>query len=159
MYGEDGLWEYFEVNCPVHRLDLSYKNTQGNVGKLELFTEELMLIREDMTQYREILNRLAKKKVTQDQVNAFMKKVFGYSQAEYNELATRTRHTLDRINESVATEEKELGMTPYALLQGVTRYTTHKLSESIEDTLFGVTQGSAKLINERAHQQAIALLN
>lgn len=134
---------------------VSYKNTIGNVGKLELFTQELVQVRRNIANYKETLEKLAVRKITQTEIDTFMKKVFGYSQAEYKELATRTRHTLDRINRSVAIEEQVLGMTAYSLLQGITRYTTHEITESAEDTFFG----TAKVINEKAHIAAIALLN
>lgn len=136
-------------------LELNFKNTPGNAGKIEYFGDKILEIQYGIDNYRELLNKLAQKQVTQSQINTFMKKVFGYDQSEYNELTTRRRNTLDRINESVAIEQNELGANAYALLQGITHYTSHVLSDSVEDTFFG----TAATINRNAHVAASALLN
>jgi hypothetical protein len=136
-------------------IDLSFKNTLGNVGKLEYFGHQVVQLRTELTTYQESLNRLAQKQVTQPQIDIFLKNVFGYNSAEYKDLTTRRKNILDRINESVAIEQRDLGTNLYSLLQGVTRYTSHELGDSAENTFFG----GASEINQKAHAQAFALLN
>lgn len=136
-------------------LELSFKNTLGNAGKLEYFGEQIVQLQYEQNNYRELLNKLAQKPVTQTEINQFMKRVFGYDQTEYKELTTRKRNILDKINESVAIEQRELGMNAYSLLQGITHYTSHELSDSVEDQFFG---GAAR-INQDAHIAVAALLN
>jgi hypothetical protein len=101
------------------------------------------------------LSKLAKKEVTQSQIDSILSKVIGYNQAEYKELTTRKRNILDRINQSVAIEQKDLGNNLYSLLQGITRYTSHDISEGLDDTFFG----NAAIINQKAHTEVFALLN
>jgi len=136
-------------------IELSFKNTSGNVGKLEYFGTQIIELGSDITRYKETLDKLAKKEVTQSQIDSFMKKVFGFNQAEYKELSTRKRNILDRINQSVAIEQNSLGTNAYSLLQGITRYTTHEISNSPDDLFFG----GAATINAKAHVESIALLN
>lgn len=136
-------------------IELSFKNTPGNIGKIEYFGHQIIQLRHDLVNYKELLNQLSRKAVSQTEVNQFMKKVLGYDQTEYKELTTRKRNILDKINQSVAIEERDLGMNLYTLLQGITRYTSHEVAESVEDQFFG----GAATMNEKAHGAALAILN
>lgn len=136
-------------------IELSFKNTIGNAGKIEYFGHQIVQLRHDIVNYNELLNQLSRKSVTQIEVNQFMKRVLGYDQTEYKELTTRKRNILDKINQSVAIEERDLGMSLYTLLQGITRYTSHEVAESVEDQFFG----GASTMNEKAHTAALSILN
>lgn len=130
-------------------MDLAFKNTPGNQGKWALFCDEIVQALADTRRYNEYLNTAAQRKVTQKEINAFFKKLLGYSQEDYKELTTRKRNILDRINQATAIEMQQAGATAYALLNGVTRYTTHDLAGGLLDTL--LTDNPAKL-NATAHQ-------
>ena len=102
-------------------VSLSFRNTIGNTGKIIGLVDEITQIDHQLVSYKEDLNRIAKIKYTKKDVNEFFKKFLGFSIEEYKDQSTRSQNIFDRINESVAIEERELGMTPYTLLQGVTR--------------------------------------
>lgn len=104
-----------------NEVSLSFKNTIGNVGKVLLLTDELLHIDHQLESYKEDLNRIAKIQYNKQDVNRFFKSFLGFTADEYKDQSTRRQNIFDRINESVAIEEKELGMTPYTLLQGITR--------------------------------------
>jgi len=137
-------------------ISLSFKNTIGNIGKIAYFGDQISKVLTEQVEYKNLLNSLASKQVSQSQVDTFLLKLLGYNQKSYKELTTRKRNILDKINQSVAIEERQLGMTPYTLLQGITRYTTHELAGGDKDLLMFDTP--AKL-NQEAHVHALALLN
>lgn len=128
---------------------LSFKNTPGNQGKWAYFCDEILRVLNDTTAYQDWLNRAVTKKVTQAQIDAFFESLLGYSQTEYKELTTRKRNILDAINQTTAIEMQQVGANAYALLNGVTRYTSHNLAGGNMDLL--MTDNPAKL-NKTAHQ-------
>lgn len=136
-------------------LELSFKNTLGNAGKLEYFGNQIIQLRHNIDTYKESLNKLAEKTVTQKEIDTFMKSVLGYNQSEYKDLTTRKRNILDKINKSVAIEQRDLGTNLYSLLQGITRYTSHEVVDSVDDTFFG----NAAKLNLDAHHAAFSMLN
>jgi hypothetical protein len=124
-------------------IELAYKNTAGNQPKMKLFCDEILTMLKDTQNYREFLNQAAKVQFTQEMIDAFYKKLLGYNEKGYKELTTRKRNILDKINASVGVEQRDLGPTLYALLNGVTRYTSHDLAGGVMDKL--LTDNAAKL--------------
>jgi hypothetical protein len=102
-------------------ISLSFKNTIGNVGKVLLLIDELTQIDHQIETYNQDLNRLANIEYKKEDINKFFKSLLGFDFTDYKDQGKKSRNIFDKINESVAIEEKELGMTAYTLLQGVTR--------------------------------------
>lgn len=127
-------------------LDLSYKNTFGNQGKIIGLVDEIVQIEHNIEEYQSELSRIAQIKFSKSQVNEFYTKLLGYSEAEYVDLPKISQNRFDKIQESVAIEEKDLGMTPYTLLQGITRYNMTR--EDSDSYLYG----AGEKMNKLAHQ-------
>lgn len=130
-------------------IELAYKNTAGNQPKMQLFCDEILTMLKDTQNYREFLNQAAKVQFTQATIDAFYQKLLGYNEKEYKTLSTRKRNILDKINASVAVEQRDLGPTLYTLLNGVTRYTSHDLAGGVMDKL--LTDNAATL-NQTANK-------
>lgn len=127
-------------------LDLSYKNTLGNQGKIIGLVDEIVQIEHNVTEYQNDLSRIAQIKFNKSQVNEFYTKLLGYSEAEYTDLPKISQNRFDEIQEAVAIEEKDLGMTPYTLLQGITRYNMTREDEN------SYLYGAGEKMNKLAHQ-------
>lgn len=134
---------------------LSFKNTIGNQAKALLFCDQIADCIADIQNYKDGLELLAKTPVTQKQIDEFLTKVTGYDMKEYKDFKTKRRNIIDRINESVAIEQQQLGMSLYTLLNGITRYTTHDLAGGSVDN---VMYGGAERMNRIAHQEAFAMV-
>lgn len=129
-------------------LAISYKNTLGNQGKIMKFTNEIATLKLHVEDYQKQLERICQISYTTKQVNEFFKDLLGYSMEEYKDLHTKSRAILDSINACVAIEEQSLKMSPYTLLQGITRYCSHSLNKGEEGYLFG----SGEQLIKKAHQ-------
>lgn len=129
-----------------NEIDLAYKNTLGNQSKIGLMTKEVLQINTQLNDYHKELEKLVNMKVSNKGIQDFYFALLGYSYTDYKDLHKKSQTLLDKINESVAIEEKELGMSKYTLLQGITRYVSHELSE--ESLLYG----SGQRLSKQAHQ-------
>lgn len=127
---------------------VSYKNTKNNADKYLMFTDEIVKTSLDVSNYVEKLNILAKKTISQKEIDDFYMNIFGINRTTYTESHKRSQNIFDRINECVAIEEGNTGMSAFSLLAGVTRYTTHELAENDEDLMFSTPAH----INSLAHQ-------
>jgi len=137
-------------------VQLSFKNTFGNIGKIALFCSEISKVSNDMKQYKKNLESISLVQLNTKQLDEYMTKVTGYNVADYKNLTTRKRNILDRINESIAIEQKNTGNTLYSALQGFTRYTTWNLSEGNQDNiLFDLPEK----LNKAAHIEAFTVVN
>jgi hypothetical protein len=135
---------------------LSFKNTPGNQGKWVIFCDEILQVLGDLPRYQAFLQRTTTIDVNTAKVNAFFKELLGYGLDEYKELTVRKRNILDRINESVAREMNDHGSSVFALIQGVTRYTTHHLAEGDPDALL---LNTPEKLTRQAHSLAAAMLS
>ena len=120
----------------------------GNQAKIMNFTNEISLLKLQVSDYQMQLEIIANINYTTREVNNFFTGLLGYSIQDYKSLHAKSRGILDSINESVAIEEQSLKMSPYTLLQGVTRYVTHNLNRNEESYLFG----SGEQLIKRAHE-------
>jgi len=127
-------------------LDLSYKNTLGNQGKIIGLVDEIVQIEHNVSEYQNDLSRISQIQFTQSQVNDFMTKLLGYNETDYPELSKISQNRFDDIQEAIAIEEKDLGMTPYTLLQGITRY---NMTRDDQDSYL---YGAGEKMNRLAHQ-------
>lgn len=142
------LWCTNGAKSWQNELTLSFKNTKGNVGKTGMFCNEIAKIDTQIGNYRDLLQKAADRKVTQPEIDNFMFAVCGVNQKTYNETNGKARAIFDRINASTLIETNELGNTAYALLQGITHYTTHHLSDGNID---GIQFDNAANVNKLAH--------
>lgn len=137
-------------------VDLAMKNTINNQAKVLTFANEIIKVVSMVDSHVDMLGKASKIEVNSKMVNDFITEVTGYNVADYHELNTRSRNTLDRINQSVAIEMQNTGNNLFSLLQGITRYTTHDLANGeIEKILYA----KANDINTKAHQLVYAELN
>lgn len=105
--------------------EVSFKNTKGNIGKVNHLTHDVAKAINSQSNYKEFLQSLTKREITKKEHNEYIKRVTGIDATQYNELTTRSRNILDKINQAVAIEQREAGATAWALLNGITRYTNH----------------------------------
>lgn len=141
------LWCENGAKSWQNELNLSFKNTKGNVGKTGFFCSEIAKIDAQIDNYKELLQLAAQRKVTKNEINRFMEIVIGISQDTYNEQNGKKRAIFDRVNASTLIEQNELGNTAYALLQGITRYTTHVIGNGPDSVQFD----NPAAINKAAH--------
>lgn len=128
--------------------EIKFKNTEKNHKRMLVFTDNLLNVNQDVENYMKQLGSIANLGINDTQINAYIRNVFGINNDD-QKLHTRTKRILDKINESVAIEMNNTGKTAYSLLQGITRYLTHEVSDgSEEDLIFG----GAAVINKKAHQ-------
>lgn len=137
-------------------LELAFKNTPGNTGKVAMFCKEIAMMANDIQNYKSNLEVIAKKEISAKELEDYITKATGYSPKQNKEMTSRMRNILDKINQAVAIEQQSTGNTLYSALQGITRYTTHDLAGgSMESVMFG----TAERINKQAHELAFAGLN
>lgn len=137
-------------------VDLSMKNTTKNQAKVFTFANEIIKVVSMVDSHVDMLGKASKIEVNSKMANDFITQVTGYNVADYHELTTRTRNTLDRINQSVAIEMQNTGNNLFSLLQGITRYTTHDLANGKMEKILYAT---ANDLNTKAHQLVYAELN
>src|SRR5690606_27450432 len=88
---------------------VAFKNTKGNIGRTNILCNDVAKAMNSQTEYKEFLGSLTKRQISTKEHNEFIKKVTGIDAREYSDLTTRSRNILDKINESVAIEQKDAG--------------------------------------------------
>lgn len=137
--------------------ETSFKNTKGNIGKINLMGNDVAKAINSQTDYRLFIEGLIKRTITPKEHNEYIKKVTGLDINQYNDLNTRSRNILDKINESVAIEMNDAGQTAWALLNGITRYTNHEVKKTHADTQEYIYVGTGSSMNEDAQKYAYEL--
>lgn len=137
--------------------NVAFKNTKGNVGKVNMLCEDLVKVMQSSEEYTEGIRALGNRKITAKEHNEFILKVTGMDPKKYNEMTKRQQSTLDKINEAVAIEMKDAGATAWALLNGITRYTNHMATKGDVNDYIYVDSGL--ILNEKAQKESFALLN
>lgn len=137
----------------VKDVDLSMKNTINNQAKMFTFVNEIIKVVDMADAHANMLNLATKIVVNKAMVNKFITDVTGLNVADYNNLTTRSRNTLDRINQSVAIEMQNTGNNLFSLLQGITRYTTHDVANG---DMQKILYNQANDLNVKAHQLVYA---
>lgn len=133
----------FRVFCSNGRagwdsqVGLSFKNTKNSEGKYLLFTEEIIKTIQTVENYVQYLGQLAKKPVTQSQLDDFYLRLTGTNQHEYNNAHGIVKKNFDAIQNAVMIESNNTGMNLFSLNQAITRHATHNLAEVEEDVYFG----------------------
>lgn len=130
---------------------ISLKNTKNNHIKAMSVCSELMDAVSNVQTYADSIGKLAAKKLTKKQVNAFISKLVGWDiEADLmgKTLHPKRQSILDHINASIATEFDNTGANAFSLLQGITRFSTHVQAEGNESELI---YGTAAQYNSKAH--------
>ena len=127
---------------------ISFKNTKNNSDKYLLFTEQIVKTSQDVEDYVKYLGELAKKPITQEQLDDFYFRITGVSKANYEEAHGKSKKIFDALQNAIQIEANNTGMNAFSILQGATRYATHQLAEVEEDLYFG----NAATFNQTAHQ-------
>lgn len=136
--------------------NVAFKNTINNHVKIYNLCQYIEQSVKNSDDFVTNIGRLVDIKVTQKEIDTFLTKVTGYDVQEYKDLTTRKRNILDAINANIAIEAKNTGDNLFSLVNGITRYTTHDMSEGNEEKLF--YSSSAKM-NINALNLAFAELN
>lgn len=71
-------------------------------------------------------------------------------------ISTKKQNKIEILNSSMMGEIADIGMNAFALFQGVTHYTTHKLEQ--KERVFGNVLGNAAKLNERAYEFVTSLM-
>ena len=138
-------------------MEVSVKNTLGNIGKIGALTNEVALMYNEKENFIEFIKSMNSFKVTKKHQDAFLQKVVGMNGKEYSELTTRKRNIFDAINQSCAIEMKRTGNTMWGLLNGITNYTNHVASKN--DTENYIYADSGLKLNNEAQKFALELMN
>ncbi len=136
---------------------VSFKNTKGNIGKANLLCSDVAKAINSQKEYKEFLEVLTKKEISKKEHNEFIKRVTGYDIAEYNDMTTRSRNIIDKINQAVAIERKEAGATAWALLNGITRYTNHMVKRTETDRIDYIYADQGSKLNDTAQHVAFEM--
>lgn len=132
---------------------LSFKNTKNNSDKYLLFTEQILRTYKDVEDYVKYLEDLAKKPITQKQLDDFYLRITGVNKENYEKAQGKSKKIFDKLQNAIQIEANNTGMNAFSLLQGATRYATHELAEVEEDLYFG----NAAVFNQKAHQLIYSL--
>lgn len=143
---------------------VSFKNTKHNVGKLSIATDtawvagcEQIIKMIDQTQsVKKAFQLFDKTEVTRKEVDAYVKKVFGYSNTERAELGKVKTERLDQIMASFDLEMSRTGNTVWGMLNGVTHFTNH-IAETDNREDYMLT-GAGLLTNDKAQKFALELV-
>lgn len=120
-----------------NQMGLSFKNTKNSNGKYLLFTEEIIKTAHSVDNYAKYLENLAKKPITQKQLDEFYLRVTGTNQHEYEKAHGVVKKNFDAVQNAVMIESQNTGMNLFSLSQAITRHATHNLAEVEEDVYYG----------------------
>ena len=127
---------------------ISFKNTKNNADKYLLFSEQIIKTNQDVEEYVKSLGQLAKKPITQEQLDDFYLRVTGVNKKNYEESHGKSQNIFNALQNAFMIESANTGMNAFSLLQASTRYATHELAEVEEDLYFG----NAATFNQTAHE-------
>lgn len=162
------------MKANVTEFKSSFKNTIGNVGKIQVLCEDVTKAIDSSNGLVEIITKLNKVQITTERKNEFIAKVLGLKvsdlgTAEREKLTTRKRNILQSIEESIALEISRSGGNLWGLLNGVTHYTNHSVktfdvtkqtNEEYQNTVNQyVFAETGEKLNKLAFDTALAMAN
>lgn len=115
------------MKANVTEFKSKFKNTYGNVGKIQILCDDVTKALDASDSLTNILVNLNQIEITTKRKNEFIKNVLGYNLKDKSELTTRKLNILEAIEESIATEFSRTGATLWGLVNGFTHYTNHKV--------------------------------
>lgn len=140
-----------------------FRNTIGNVGKIQLLTNDVTKALDKATDLTELIDRLNRVKIDTKRKNEFIEKVLGYSLKDKEQLTTRKQNILTKIEESMALEISRSGGNLWGLINGITYYTNHEAKDFVtlgddarQDFIFTQTGES---LNNKAIKVALEMAN
>lgn len=132
---------------------ISFKNTKGNADKYLLFSEQIIKTNQDVEEYVKSLGQLAKKPITQEQLDEFYLRVTGVNKHNYEASHGKSQNIFNSLQNAFMIESANTGMNAFSLLQAGTRYASHELAEVEEDLYFG----NAATFNQTVHELVYSL--
>jgi Domain of unknown function (DUF932) len=124
-------------------------NHKGDVAKkLALFREHLKLQVIENHKTQRAQQRMHQVTVTPQMTEALIKYLLKPGTDNAQADATTNGKVATLLRSAIARETQELGMTAWGLFNGVTRYTTHELTQ--REKTFGAVFGRAYELNNRA---------
>lgn len=157
------------MKANVTEFKTSFKNTLGNVGKIQLLCDDVSKAMDKSGNLVELMDRLDRVEITTKRKNEFIEKVLGIKLADKDSLSAHKRNILQSLEESIAKEISLSGGNLWGLVNGVTRYTNHgvktfdanKMTEGEHRNIvnqYVYTETGAKL-NDLALRTAMAMAN
>ena len=125
------------MKANVTEFKSSFKNTIGNVGKIQLLCNDVTKALDTTDNLSDIITKLNSIQINTERKNEFIEKVLGIKLSERADFTTRKRNILESIEESIALEISRSGGNLWGLLNGVTHYTNHSVK-----TFDAITQTS-----------------
>jgi len=149
------------MKANVTEFKSKFKNTIGNVGKVQLLCDDVTKALDTSDNLTETLTRLNKIEITTARKNEFIKAVLGYNNATKEELTTRKRNILQKVEESIALEISRSGGNLWGLLNGITYYTNHQAREfkSVEESTQYIFCETGESLNKKAFDTVMAMAN
>lgn len=154
------------MKANVTEFKSTFKNTFGNVGKIQVLCNDVTRAVNSLDKLEDVISTLNAIEVTEAKKQKFLQGVLGYNETT-EDLTTRKKNILDRINESIALEISRSGGTLWGLLNGVTHYTNHiakpnkgmsgaEYREAVDQYIHTET---GETLNDKAFKTALALVN
>lgn len=106
-------------------VNVSFKNTKGNVDTIKLACHQLTAVAENGKKFQERVAAYNNREVSKKEVNAYVKGILGYSPEDREELYSTKIARLDQLMEAIDLEFSRTGTTVWGLLNGVTYATNH----------------------------------
>src|SRR5690606_23297698 len=113
------------MKANVTEFKTSFKNTIGNVGKIQVLCNDVSKAMDKSSSLVELMGKLDKVEITTKRKNEFIETVLGIKLADKDQLTTRKRNILQSLEDSIAKEISLSGGNLWGLVNGVTRYTNH----------------------------------
>ncbi len=157
------------MKANVTEFKSSFKNTMGNVGKIQLLCNDVTKAIDSTGGLTDIITKLNSITIDTKRKNEFIKNVLGYNLEDKDQLTTRKKNILQSIEESIALEISRSGGNLWGLLNGVTHYTNHSVKtfdvtkQTKEDFDNVVNQyvfaETGEKLNNKAFNVALAMAN
>ena len=137
-----------------------FKNTIGNVGKVQLLCDDVTKAVDSCDKLEEALGVLRSKTIDTKRKNEFIERVMGIKVADRDSLTVRKRNILQRVEESMAIEIARSGGTLWGLVNGITHYTNHGFEGRTQDQVNEyVYSQTGERTNKKAFEVALAMAN
>lgn len=147
------------MKANVTEFKTKFKNTIGNVGKIQLLCDDVTKAMDKSDNLIQLVETLNKVEITTKRKNEFIKKVLGYSLDQKEELTTRKRNILQKIEESMAIEISRSGGNLWGLVNGITYYTNHLVKSDAKDVDTYIYAETGEKLNNTALKVALEMAN
>lgn len=122
------------------QLDAKIKHTKTMLIKIEDVMKSYEVFASEEKNHFEIIRKLASEGITQEMINAVYQGLFNTSfediRQKVESVSTRTLNNAERFRLDLLNQLNDKGQTMWGLFSGVTKYTTHTLSNE-DSKMFG----------------------